>query len=81
MLIHWYRLSHWLWKHHVPLLPKLLWLLQYLLFNCSVPGSCTLMKGTKFAYGGIGAVIHARAIVGRNCMIGQGVTIGGKSGW
>lgn len=40
-----------------------------------------LMKGTKFAYGGIGVVIHARAIVGRNCMIGQGVTIGGKSGW
>lgn len=39
------------------------------------------MKGTKFAYGGIGVVIHARAVVGRNCMIGQGVTIGGKSGW
>ena len=81
MLIHWYRLSHWLWKHHVPLLPKLLWQLQYLLFNSSVPGSCTLMKGVKFAYGGIGVVIHARAVVGHNCMIGQGVTIGGKSGW
>ena len=65
----------------MPLLPKLLWHLQYLLFNSSVPGSCTLMKGTKFAYGGIGGVIHARAVVGRNCMIGQGVTIGGKSGW
>ena len=22
MLIHWYRLSHWLWKHHVPVLPS-----------------------------------------------------------
>lgn len=81
MLINWYRLSHWLWKHHVPLLPKLLWRLQYLLFNSSVPGSCTLMKGVTFAYGGIGVVIHARAVVGENCMIGQGVTIGGKSGW
>lgn len=65
----------------MPLLPKLLWHLQYLLFNSSVPGSCTLMKGTKFAYGGIGVVIHARAVVGRNCMIGQGVAISGKSGW
>ena len=81
MLIYWYRLSHWLWKHHIPILPKLLWKVQYLLFNCSVPGSCTLMKGVKFAYGGIGVVIHARAVIGQNCMIGQGVTIGGKSGW
>ena len=81
MLIHWYRLSRWLWKHYNPILPKLLWKVQYLLFNCSVPGSCTLMKGVKFAYGGIGVVIHARAVIGQNCMIGQGVTIGGKSGW
>ena len=81
MLIHWYRFSHWLWKHHVPLLPRLLWQLQYLLFNSSVPASCTLKKGVTFAYGGIGVVVHARAVVGRNCMIGQGVTIGGKSGW
>lgn len=81
MLIHWYRLSHWLWKHHVPILPTFLWRLQYLLFNSSVPGSCTLMQGVIFAYGGIGAVTHARAVIGENCMIGQGVTIGGKSGW
>lgn len=26
-------------------------------------------------------VMHARTVVGKNCMIGQGVTIGGKSGW
>jgi serine O-acetyltransferase len=39
------------------------------------------MRGVTFAYGGIGVVIHARAVVGRNCIIGQGVTIGGKSGW
>ncbi|MBR3443778.1 MAG: serine acetyltransferase [Bacteroidaceae bacterium] len=81
MLIHWYRLSHWLWRHHIPLFPTLIWRLQYLLFNSSVPASCTLKEGVKFAYGGIGVVIHARAVVGKNCMIGQGVTIGGKSGW
>ena len=55
--------------------------MMYLLFNSSVPASCVLGKGTKFAYGGIGVVIHARAIVGENCLIGQNVTIGGKSGW
>ena len=38
-------------------------------------------RGTKFGYGGIGVVIHARTVIGKNCTIGQGVTIGGKSGW
>lgn len=26
-------------------------------------------------------MVHARAVVGRNCIIGANVTIGGKSGW
>ncbi len=81
MLINFYRFNNWLYRHHIPLLPKIIWRLQYLLFNCSVPGSCKIGKGSKFAYGGIAVVIHSRAVVGENCLIGQGVTIGGKSGW
>ncbi len=37
--------------------------------------------GTKFGYGGIGVVIHARAVLGKNCSIAPNVTIGGKSRW
>ena len=81
MLIHWYRLSNWLWHNKVPIMPKLIYYLQYLLFNCSVPASCDLGKGTKFGYGGMAVIIHARAKVGKNCVIGSCVTIGGKSGW
>ncbi len=81
MLIHFYRVANWLYRHHIPLLPKLIWKLQYLLFNCSVPASCTIGKGTKFGYGGIAVVMHARTVIGENCIIGQCVTIGGKSGW
>lgn len=81
MLIHFYRFNNWLYRHHVPLLPTFIWKLQYLLFNCSVPASCEIGGGTKFGYGGIGVVIHGRVIIGKNCLIGQGVTIGGKSGW
>lgn len=54
---------------------------MYVLFNSSLPASCTIGKGTVLAYGGIGIVVHARAVIGRNCMIGQNTTIGGKSGW
>lgn len=53
---------------------------QYILFNSSVPASCKIGKGTKFGYGGIGVVIHARAEIGDNCLIGQNTTIGGRSG-
>lgn len=35
--------------------------------------------GVKFAYGGIAIVVHARAVIGKNCIIGQCVTIGGRS--
>lgn len=54
---------------------------MYFFFNSSVPASCQMGGGTKLAYGGIGIVIHSRAVIGCNCLIGQNVTIGGKSGW
>lgn len=80
MLIHWYRLAHFLYSMHIPFLPKLIYYVQYILFNSSVPASCIIGKKTKFAYGGIGVVIHYRAEIGANCMIGQNITIGGRSG-
>lgn len=79
MLIHWYRFAHWLFRHHIPVLPKIIYYIQYFLFNSSVPASCSIGRGTKFAYGGIATVIHARAVIGKNCVIGQCVTIGGRS--
>lgn len=80
MLIHWYRIANFLFRHKIPLLPKLIYYIQYILFNSSVPPSCKIGKGTKFGYGGIATVIHARAQIGNNCIIGQCVTIGGRSG-
>lgn len=79
MLIYFHKFAHFLYRHHIPILPKLIYYLQYLLFNCSVPASTTIGVGTKFGYGGIAVVIHARAIIGENCVIGTCVTIGGRS--
>lgn len=79
MLIYVYRLNNWLYRHRVPLLPKLIYYLQLVVFNCSVPASCKIGGGTKFAYGGIATVLHARTVVGTHCIIGQCVTIGGRS--
>ena len=81
MLMPFYRFSNWLYRHRVPMLPQFIWKLNYLLFNCSVPASCTIGEGTKFGYGGMAVILHARTKIGKNCIIGSCVTIGGKSGW
>lgn len=81
MLLISYRIANWLYRHHIPVVPKLLYYTQRLFLKSSVPATCVIGGGTKFGYGGIGVVVHARAVIGKNCIIGQGVTIGGKSGW
>ena len=54
--------------------------LNLLIHNSYFPSSVEVGKGTKAAYGGIGIVIHARAKIGKHCLLGQGITIGGKNG-
>lgn len=62
---------------HVPVLPKLIYIIQFLVFISSVPPTVQIGRGTRFAYGGIGVVIHGECIIGSGCTIGQGVTLGG----
>lgn len=75
--IFFYRISRWLFLHHVPILPKLITLFIFLTYNSKVPYQASIGKGTVLGYGGIGVVIHKKAVIGKNCMIGQNVTIGG----
>lgn len=42
-----------------------------------IPYQADIGKGTTVGYQGIGVVIHKKAVIGRNCSIGQNVTIGG----
>ncbi len=73
-----HRIGRWLYTHKVPLLPACLYYLTFLVFNSSVPVTAEIGEGSRFAYGGIGVVIHARAKIGKRVIIGQGITIGGK---
>lgn len=78
--IHIHRIAYWLKQYHIPLLPELLTLLIFLLYNSKVPAGAKIGKGTRLGYGGIGVVIHERAVIGAKVMIGPNVTIGGRSG-
>lgn len=62
-------------------MPWLIRNLIFLIFNSYIPPSAKIGRGTVFAYGGMGVVIHADAVIGDYCVIGQGVTIGAAEGF
>ena len=74
------QLSHKLYKLGVPVLPKLIYYFLRFTFTTSVPWTVTVGRGTRFNNYGMGIVVHRRVAIGENCMIGQHVTIGGRSG-
>ena len=71
--------AHWLWKHKVPVLPRVLSIVNRLVFATQLPASTRLGKGVRLNYSGLGTVIHARAVIGNNVEIGPGVVVGGRS--
>lgn len=75
-----YRISHFLYYHHMKHLSRLLDWIGRLLYSCFVPGQAAIGKNFQLAYWGLGVVVHTRSNIGDNCHIGQNVTIGGSKG-
>ena len=73
------RISFRLYKHNVPIIPKLLSLFIRLIFNCYLSEKSNFQKDLVLGYGGLSIVIHERASIGLDCHIDQCVTIGGTS--
>lgn len=79
-LVYWlYKLSRFLYLIKIPILSALIKIFIRIFFYAVIPYTAKIGKGTKIAYGGLGTVIHARCVIGENCMISSGVTIGGTS--
>lgn len=62
--------------NHIPVLPKLITLLIFLIYNSKIPYQAKIGRESTFGYGGMGVVIHSKSIIGENCTICQQVTIG-----
>lgn len=77
--IDFYRVERWLFLHHLEFPAKIIRGLIFLLYNSFIPYTCEIGEGTTFAYKGMGVEIHSRAKIGKNCIIAQQVTIGGRS--
>jgi serine O-acetyltransferase len=74
--IHFYRAANWCYRKKIPFLPIIIRNVIFILFNSYIPPSAAIGKGTVFAYGAIGVVMHSDTKIGGGCVIGQGVTIG-----
>lgn len=65
-----YRIMRSLYLHKIPLLPKFIQLLIFLIYNSKVTGDSSIGKGTYFVCNGISTVIIPGTIIGKNCVLG-----------
>lgn len=75
------QLSHRLMKAHIPLIPGLIYRWIHFRYNSDLSPAIVIGDGTTLGHGGIGVVINQRAMIGRNVIIAQNVTIAGKDGY
>lgn len=80
MVLFLHRIAHRLAALGVPLLPRLIYAANRILFSVVLPPTARLGQGVLLGYSGLGTVIHARAVIGDRVSIGTNVTIGGRSG-
>jgi serine O-acetyltransferase len=73
-----YRVTHALWKAHIPLLPRLMSEVVHRFTGIDIHPGATIGQGF-FIDHGTGVVIGGTAIVGDGVTIYQGVTLGGTS--
>src|SRR4051812_23839632 len=76
----WYRAANALHKRRVPVIPNVLRKCIHILFSSYIPPEAEIGEGTVVGYGGIGVVVHKDTKIGRECLLSQQVTIGGRSG-
>ena len=73
-----YLIARKLHKMKIPLLPNMIRKLIRLLFSAEIPFTADIHKSVELKHGGLGIVIHDKTSIGKNCVIYQHVTIGGR---
>lgn len=74
-----YKIARILYLHHLPLVPKFIKGLIYIIHSSSIPYEADIGKNCKFLYGGIGVVIGKETVIGEHVIIGTNVLTGGRS--
>lgn len=73
-------ISYWCYTHHLTLISILIRIFIRIIFSADVPYQLKIGKGTRFPHDALGSLFHQDCIIGENCTILHGVTIGGRAG-
>lgn len=65
-----YRIMRWLYTHKIPVLPKIIQLIIFLMYNTKVTGNTKIGKGTYFVCNGVSTVLIPGCTIGDNCVLG-----------
>ena len=65
-----YRISRWLYTHRIPVFPKLIQLLIFLIYNSKITADSKIGKGTYMVCKGISTVLIPGTEIGENCALG-----------
>ena len=74
-----YKIENFFYKIKIIPVAFLIRLFMRIIFSCDIPYKLKMGKNVVFPHHALGVVIHQDAVIGDNCKILQGVTIGGKS--
>lgn len=74
-----YRVENWFYDHKLNPIAQFLRGIMRILFSADVPPQMRIGKGTEFPHDALGCVFHPNVVIGRNCKILHGVTMGGAS--
>ena len=77
-VIFFYRLSRWLYLHKIPVIPKIIQGVIFILYNCHISSNVKIGKGTSFLHKGMSTLILENTEIGNNVKIGMNVLIIGK---
>jgi serine O-acetyltransferase len=75
-MMQFYRIGNFFYKKGIPLIPKIMEILIFLLFNSRIPSSVQIGKGSSFSYQGLSTLLVKGTVIGKNCVIGMRVTTG-----
>lgn len=76
-----YKLNSNLYKHGLRIIPFLIRAFMRIIFCCDIDPRCKIGEGTCFPHYAMAVMIHKDAVIGKNCIILQCVTIGGRNGY
>jgi serine O-acetyltransferase len=77
MLLLLHSIARWSYLHHIPVVPRFIKAVMYVVFNCILPAECSIGRGTRFHHHGFCIVVHPNVEFGRDCNVYNQVQIAG----